>query len=52
MDLEGACPFPPPAIASLPFGHVDDALVLPNSRAVELAVDDHGGWSFVVEPRP
>ena len=40
-----------PAIASLPFGHVDDALVLPNSRAVELAVDDHGGWTFTVEPR-
>ena len=40
-----------PGIASLPFGHVDDGLVMPNGRAVRLEVAADGGWSFTVEPR-
>ena len=39
-----------PAITDLPFGHCDDALVLPNGREVDLTVARDGSWSLDIPP--
>lgn len=39
-----------PAITDLPFGHIDDALVLPNGREVALSVAGDGNWSLDIPP--
>jgi len=40
-----------PAIANLPFGHIDDGLVLPSGRPGELRVGGDGDWSLDLAER-
>jgi muramoyltetrapeptide carboxypeptidase len=37
-----------PALTDFPFGHLDDALFLPNGREVELNVGSDGSWELIV----
>lgn len=39
-----------PAITDFPFGHLDDALFLPNGREVELRVGKDGRWALEIPP--
>jgi muramoyltetrapeptide carboxypeptidase LdcA involved in peptidoglycan recycling len=40
-----------PAVARLPFGHLEDHLVLPTGRAARLAVR-RGRWELALAARP
>ncbi|MBA2481026.1 MAG: LD-carboxypeptidase [Planctomycetes bacterium] len=40
-----------PAISRLPFGHIDDGLMMPCGRLIDLRGDERGDWSLVVSPR-
>lgn len=39
-----------PALTDFPFGHLDDALFLPNGREVDLDVGTDGTWSLTIPP--